>query len=323
MPSSVKTVPNPATYATAWRSAVQREAVIAPSGPRRDRDRGQLAEVRRHERQDARREERDEAREDRDQERVVAGHAAGAPSSTSASRRRSLAGLVASSTSRPPSATTGIVKAYRRWQVGVRLDVALDQARRRQPVRGAIGQQQLERRARLLAQVAAGARIQHEIGEGRGHGERIVGGRRRSTREAPGTSDRAAVDEGHRVRALTPVAVCRVRYSARLHGYGGSGGIGLRRRARVLGAALLAALLLASTTIAPAVGHGPESRPMLGKDAHADAGQTTATWQPPSRPASWTRPSCPASSIPRSSSSRRTAGSSSPRSAASSRSSTA
>ena len=50
----------------------------------------------------------------------------------------------------------------------------------------------------------------------------------------------------------------------------------MRRRARVLGAALLAALLLASTTIAPAVGQGPESRPMLGKDAHADAGQTTA-----------------------------------------------
>ncbi len=33
MPSRVKTVPNPATYAMAWRSAVQREAVIAPSGP--------------------------------------------------------------------------------------------------------------------------------------------------------------------------------------------------------------------------------------------------------------------------------------------------
>ena len=39
---------------------------------------------------------------------------------------------------------------------------------------------------------------------------------------------------------------------------------------------MLVALLLVGTTIAPAAGHGPESRPMLGNDAHAEAGQTTA-----------------------------------------------
>ena len=50
----------------------------------------------------------------------------------------------------------------------------------------------------------------------------------------------------------------------------------MRRRARVFGASVLVALLLVSTSITPAVGHGPESRPMLGNDAHTEAGQTTA-----------------------------------------------
>jgi glucose/arabinose dehydrogenase len=49
----------------------------------------------------------------------------------------------------------------------------------------------------------------------------------------------------------------------------------LRRRVRLLGGSLLAALLLASTTISPAIGHGPESRPMLGNDAHAETGTTS------------------------------------------------
>ena len=57
---------------------------------------------------------------------------------------------------------------------------------------------------------------------------------------------------------------------------GGLEGSGCAVARGFVGASLLAALLLVSTTIAPAAGHGPESRPMLGNDAHAEAGQTTA-----------------------------------------------
>ncbi len=55
-------------------------------------------------------------------------------------------------------------------------------------------------------------------------------------------------------------------------GWEGSGGCSVS--VRVVGASLLGALLLASTAIVPASAHGPESRPMLGNDAHAEAGPT-------------------------------------------------
>ena len=48
----------------------------------------------------------------------------------------------------------------------------------------------------------------------------------------------------------------------------------MRRRVRVVSCFVLAATLLATTAISPAVGHDPDSRPMLGTDAHAEAGAT-------------------------------------------------
>jgi len=45
----------------------------------------------------------------------------------------------------------------------------------------------------------------------------------------------------------------------------------VRRRVRVVSSSLLAAILLATTAIGPAVGHDPNDRPMLGADAHAEA----------------------------------------------------
>ena len=78
-------------------------------GRARDRDRGQLAEVGRHERKDARRQEADHAGGEGDEDRQVGpGHRRGQASRTSARRRRSLAGLVTSSSRRSPSSTTGI-----------------------------------------------------------------------------------------------------------------------------------------------------------------------------------------------------------------------
>ena len=139
---------------------------------RRDGDRGELAEVRGHERQDARREERDQARERPRRgtcSRPSCGSPARAPSRTSASRRRSLAGArrelelaVAEGHDRDRERVPAL-------EVVVALDAALHERRRRQAARPAVRQDGLERRARVLAQVAAGAAVQDEVGEGSGH----------------------------------------------------------------------------------------------------------------------------------------------------------
>ena len=169
MPSSVNTAPNPATNAIAWRTAAQRDGSLGRSLGG-DRDGRQLAEVGRHERQHARREERDQAGGDRHEERVVARHRPGAPSRTS-SRKRREPGRARRQLQLP------VAQGHDRDREGVPampvvvgLDVALHDRRRRQAAGGAVGEQQVERRAGVLAQVAAGAAVQDEVGEGSGHG---------------------------------------------------------------------------------------------------------------------------------------------------------
>ena len=327
MPSSVKTAPNPATYATAWRSASQREAVVAPSGraatatavswPRYAGTSGRT-----HGDEEARRRPAKTRRGSsgcrRSRRRRPVEHVREEAPELGRARRQ----LQLATAQRDDRDREGVPAL----QVGVGLDVALDQARRRQPVRGAIGEEQLERRARLVAEVAAGAR---NTGRDRGgEGSRRAHCRREAEidPEAPGTSDRAAVDEGHPDDTLTPVAVCRVRYSSRLCSYGGSGGSGC---AVTRGSSGPRFWLPAARQHddRPGLGHGPEIRPMLGKDARADAGRRMPARRPLRQPPSRRLhgPGRPSSGLvhPRSSSSRRTAGSSSPRSAASSRSSTA
>ena len=56
----------------------------------------------------------------------------------------------------------------------------------------------------------------------------------------------------------------------------------MRRPARLVTSLLVSVVLLATAAIGPAVGHGPEPRPMLGADAHADAGATIAAMAAPS-----------------------------------------
>ena len=93
------------------RAARSREARSREAGPPRvsDGHGGQLAEIRRHERQDARAQEAQETGPESDEDRqVLAGHTRLA-SRTSARNRRSFAGEVASSIRWPSSSTTGIV----------------------------------------------------------------------------------------------------------------------------------------------------------------------------------------------------------------------
>ena len=101
-------------------------------GRARDRDRRQLAEVRRHERQHARRQEADDAGGEGDEDREVRCRpSVGQASRTSVRRRRSFAALVASSSRRSPSSTTGIDAEERALPGGIGLDVALDEGRAR------------------------------------------------------------------------------------------------------------------------------------------------------------------------------------------------
>ena len=131
-------------------------------------------------------------------------------------RRRGGAGaspaLVASSSSRSPSSTTGIVNASARSSVVVAVDVALDEARRRQAARGAVGAAGLEHRARLVAEVAARARVQDEVGEGRGPAsalwagspDRSSGATRREPHPPYGRASPASSADGRPVRARRP-----------------------------------------------------------------------------------------------------------------------
>ena len=74
-----------------------------------DRDRRELAEVCRHEREHARRQEADDAGREGDEDRQVGpGHRLGQASRTSVRRRRSFEALVTSSSRWSPSSTTGI-----------------------------------------------------------------------------------------------------------------------------------------------------------------------------------------------------------------------
>ena len=126
---------------------------------RRDGDRGQLAEIGGHERQDARRQEADDARGEGDEDRQVgAGHRA----LRRPGRRRGAAGswpaLVASSSRRSPSSTTGIVVKNARCQAAsasISRSTTVGTAR---PDRRALVEDGLHEVARLVAQVAAGSR---------------------------------------------------------------------------------------------------------------------------------------------------------------------
>ena len=160
-----------------WRGQVRR--LRRP--PSRDGDRGQLAEVGGHERQDARAEEADQARRERDEDRqVVAAHAdrtgaSGMSSRAHAScrraRRRGTAGSapgdVASSSRRPPSSRTGIGREPR-LELRVGVDVAFAEGRAsagraRHGPRAGPG-----RRRALVAEVAAIAGVEDQLGKGSG-----------------------------------------------------------------------------------------------------------------------------------------------------------
>ena len=136
-------------------------------GRTRDRDRRQLAEVRRHERQHARRQEADDAGGEGDEDREVGA----AHRSVRRPGRRSAGGgawprSVASSSRRSPSSTTGIALKNARSQAG---SVSMSRSTRvgtARPARARCSWSASEDRARLVAQAAAGAAVQDEVGEG-------------------------------------------------------------------------------------------------------------------------------------------------------------
>ena len=141
-----------------------------------DRDRRQLADVGGHERQDARAQEAEQPGGDRDEDRQVVGGHTRLPSRASSRNRR----MLRAETSRaragcPPSSRTGIVAKNGPLPRGIGRDVALVERRDPAAARGTVLEQALDDRARLVAQVAAGRRVQDELGEGSGHRSRILG----------------------------------------------------------------------------------------------------------------------------------------------------
>ncbi len=292
---------------------------------RGDRDRGELAEVRRNERQDARRQERDDAGADREEERVVAGHARvpDPPSSPSASRRRSRARARGQLQAALAELDDRDGECELPLPVFVRIDVALQRGA------GPRGREPLGRRAGSRARPASrrtgcsrGARTgSGRAGEGsrRAHcrrAARIDPGRPRGCPPARGV-DRAQRDASRcssRCRWWSRVRACTVA--------GGLEGSGAPSREGRRG-------LCIGRPAAGQHGHHAGHRPRAGEPADAWQGRPRRGGpddrlgsRPPDR---LPGPGGPAagSSTRRSSSSRRTAGSSSRRSAAPSRSSTA
>ena len=157
-PRSVNTTPKPSDVGDAHAGARASATAGRLPGAAGDGDRRQLAEVGRHERQDARREEAEQPGGERDEEREVAASCAGGRPAPSARNRRSFAGDVASSSRRAAELHDGDPVEEPRSPSGSAVDVALAEAGERPAARGAVLEQALDE-ARVSSHRSQPARV--------------------------------------------------------------------------------------------------------------------------------------------------------------------